>query len=86
MLSQRNGRPEIRRSRARLQIPMSLNGIVPRGSLLRFSMDKVFQKVAVPVQVFQFMCFNGAMSQLRFSADLAKNRMRRLAPISASIM
>jgi hypothetical protein len=27
-----------------------------------------------------------AMSQLRFGADLAKNRMRRLAPISASIM
>jgi hypothetical protein len=49
-------------------------------------LDKVFQKVAVPVQVFQLMRFIGVMSQLRFSADLAKNRMRRPAPIRASIM
>ena len=58
----------------------------PARKTIKDRLDKVFQKVAVPVQVFQFMRFIGVTSQLRFSADLAKNRMRRLAPISASIM
>jgi hypothetical protein len=35
----------------------------PARKINKDRLDKVFQKLAVPVQVFQFMCFNGVMIQ-----------------------
>jgi hypothetical protein len=82
---------DLRNSLRILELPVG-RAQTRRAWRLPFSMGSRYEFVydlfgdSLPVEDFQFMYFNGVMAQRLFSADLAKNRMRRLAAISTSIM